>query len=221
MSLNLAVKTREILENLLADSHLAHFVCKLPIPKVYSGNGRIKLVILGQDPTVKNKASRATITTVLNLDKSGSLKNYLSRICTGLGISLENVYATNYLKNFFTEPPTQIKEIDIFKEFTPYWLPLLKEELAQFPHVPIIVLGQPLLLPIVCGGASSLVRDYWAYTANWKSGEKGIYRYVEPDKNILGRVVFPFPHQPSIGKQFYTKRFEEYIAFIIRKHLIT
>jgi len=91
----------------------------------------------GQDPTVKNEKSRASITQVLNLNKLGNLYNYLSRICSGLHLDLEkNIYATNYLKNFFIVPPTQIKGISIFNEFAPYWLPMLREELAEFTHTP-------------------------------------------------------------------------------------
>ena len=215
MNLTIDQKAREVLDNLASNPRLNHFIdCQLPIPQTYRGTGPIKLIILGQDPTANNVKSRATITTVLNLDKPGNIYNYLSRICNRLDFDLENIYASNYLKNFFKDPPTQITEIDVFKEFAPYWFPLLREELAQFPQVPIIILGEPLLSAIVCGGASPCVRDYWGYKPDWKSGEKGTYCCLEPDKNILGHVVFPFPHQPSIGKQFYAERFGSYVTFV-------
>ena len=35
--------------------------------------------------------------------------------------------------------------------------------------------------------------------------------------NILGRMVFPFPHQPSIWKRFYADRFEDYVTFMKRQ----
>lgn len=218
MNLTIDQKAQEVLDSLASHSRLNHFVdFKLPIPQVYHGTDDIKLIILGQDPTVRNVKSRATITTVLNLNKPGSLYNYLSGICNRLGFDLENIYATNYLKNFFKCPPTRITEINIFKEFSSYWLPLLREELVQFPQVPIIALGEPLLSAIVCEEASPRVRDYWGYTSNWNSGEKNIYRYLKPDKNILGCIVFPFPHRPSIGKRFYAERFRDYTAFVKRQ----
>lgn len=219
MNYTIDQKAKEILDSLASHPKLSHFIdYQLPIPKVYQGIDIIKLIILGQDPTIKNIKNRASVTTVLNLNKPrGSLYNYLSRICIKLDIDLENVYATNYLKNFFINSPTRITEINIFEEFAPYWLPLLREELAQFSQVPIITLGQPLLSAIVYEGTSSLVRDYWGYTLNWKSGEKGTYRCLESDKNILKHVVFPFPHQPSIGKRFYIERFRKYIAFMKRQ----
>ena len=134
-------KSQAILRHLTTDHRLGQFVVSnLPIPVVKRGTGPIKLIILGQDPTVKDEAGRAKIKTVLNLDKKGGLLVYLAKIAKGLDLDLNaNVYATNYLKCFFTHPPTQIKEIDIFQAFGPYWLPLLLDELKEFEGVPIVV----------------------------------------------------------------------------------
>jgi len=185
------------------------------LPAPHKGSGVIGLIILGQDPTVKRKESRKLIKEVLNLDKHGSLRCYLAGICAGLGLDLDvNVYATNYLKNFFNRPPAQIKEVDIFQLFEPYWLPVLLEEIEPFADIPIISLGQPLLGAMVKLGASSFVHDYWGYTKNWQSGERGTYRYLAPEFNKTGRIIFPFPHQPSLNKEFYRDRLAEYIYFI-------
>jgi hypothetical protein len=211
-------RAAEVLKTLKSDRRLSHFVDpSLGISEAYHGGDTIRLIILGQDPTVKNPASRLTIRTTLNLDKAGSLRNYVCNVCNNLDLDLENVYATNYLKNFFTAPPTQITELDVFKEFGPYWLPLLKDELAQFPDVPVISLGQPLLGTIVTDDTSPLVRDYWGYVANWKSGEQGPFSSLAAEDNILGRAVYPFPHQPGIGKRFYAERLKSYCAFMKRR----
>ena len=126
----------------------------------------------------------------------------------------ENVYATNLLKNFFIDPPTTIKGIDIFTEFTPFWLPLLKKEFDQYPNVPIISLGEPLLTALVTDGHSKKVRDYWGYTKDWKRGVNKSFSYIHPEQNILNCEIFPFPHQPSISKQFYRERLEKYIEYV-------
>jgi uracil-DNA glycosylase len=204
------------LSELKANPKLRRYVdSTLDIPEVFRGKGEIRLVVLGQDPTVKDPVSRRSINTVLNLDKGGNLKAYLSRICEGLGLELDqHVYATNYLKNFFVEPPTQIDEIDIFQLFGPIWLPLLQAELALFPQAPVITLGEPLLTALVRGDASPRVRDYWGYTPRWKSSETGPFRHLAPRANVLERTVFPFPHQPSIRKQFYRERLGDYTAFV-------
>ncbi|MCI0615882.1 hypothetical protein L0244_23095 [bacterium] len=209
-------KTAEIYGKLMASPQLSRFVdSSLKIPKIFSTSEEIRLIILGQDPTVKNQRSRAKINTVLNLDRKGSLRNYLNGICKDLEIDLDqNVYATNYLKNFFIRPPTQIKEDDVFEKFAQVWLPLLREELAQFDNAPIISLGEPVLSIIVHENASKLLRDYWGYNDDWMTGKTLPFRYIKSDDNVLSRVIFPFPHQPSINKKFYCARLKEYVAFV-------
>ncbi len=85
----------------------------------------------------------------------------------GLGWSLEeNIYATNLFKNFFVKPPTQIKEVDVFKEFPRWWLPFLRNELNSYPNIPVITLGEPLLSALVDDGINRRVRYYWRYSIN-------------------------------------------------------
>ena len=208
-----------IFQQICQDEQLSKFVdCSLKhIPDVFIGNGQIKLIFLGQDPTVKSKKSREHIKQVLNLDKkNGKLKRYLNDICQKLGLDLEkNIYATNYFKNFFIDPPTTIREIDIFQEFQKYWLPLLRKEINQFPKVPIITLGEPLLKLVVRNGFPKKVRYYWGYAKNWRDGVYRSFNYINFDENFLNRIVFPFPHQPSKARMpFYQKRFQEYIDFV-------
>jgi hypothetical protein len=215
--LDVEQRARAVLGAIASDPELARFVdFSLDPPGVLRGSGEIRLIVLGQDPTVKNPRSRARITTVLDLDRRGSLRTYLARVCEELGLDLDrHVYATNYLKGFFVEPPTRIEEIDAFQVFGPLWLPLLRDELAQlFSGIPVISLGEPLLNMLVCEGASPYVRDYWGYTPDWKSGKADPFRYLEPDENRLGRTVFPFPHQRSVRKQFYRGQMSNYTAFI-------
>ena len=209
-------KAVEILHRLVSDPELGRFVDgNLPIPKAYCGTGEIRLIILGQDPTVKNPLSRAKINTVLNLDRKGSLRAYLDDICQGLGLDLDrNVYATNYLKNFFVAPPTQIDQEGIFTRFAQVWLPFLREELAHFGNAPVIALGEPVLSIVLQGDAPKLVREYWGYSAEWRVGKTIPFRYVKPADNVLSRVVFPFPHQPSITKRFYYERLQAYVKFV-------
>lgn len=117
-------RAEAILQCAAADSALGRYVdSKLCIPRSFQGTGPIKLVLLGQDPTVKRESARATIRTVLNLDREVNLRRYVARICLGLGLKLEkHVYATNYVKSFFVRPPTQIREIDVLSESSRWWL---------------------------------------------------------------------------------------------------
>jgi hypothetical protein len=216
METTIEQKAQIVIDQLKITSKLYQFVdSNLSIPKVFRGTGEIRLIFLGQDPTVKNQKSRNNIKFVLNLDKTGSLTNYLNKICKGLGLELEkNIYATNYFKNFFVLPPTQIKENELFNDFARLWLPLLQEELKPFGNIPIITLGQPVLELIVQGDVPKLVREYWGYNSKWKSGKTLPFKCITPSYTILNRRVFPFPHQPSISKRFYRDRLSDYVNFM-------
>jgi len=142
----------------------------------------IKLIVLGQDPTVQDATARAKIRTVLNLDKNGSVRAYLSGLSQKLEIDLQqNIYATNIYKNFFIAPPTQISEIDIFKAFLPAWLPLLKDELSQFDGIPVITLGEPVMNSLFISGKPNRLRNYWGYTSEWKTGKFDGLDYIKPE----------------------------------------
>ena len=209
-------RANHIFERLKQDKRLGRYVDEtLPVPSPYRGSGAIKLIVLGQDPTVKNPEGRRAIITVLNLDRNRSVRAYLAGVCNGLGIQIaENVYATNLYKNFFIHPPTKITEIDVFQEFRDAWLPLLKDELEAFADIPVITLGEPLLAPLVGENVSAKVRVYWGYTPEWKAGRVKPFGYIRAADNQLNRTIFPFPHQPSLRKLFYKARMSDYVSFV-------
>lgn len=212
-------KADAILKKLLfVDCPIKNYVENRLVPEPFCGTGKIRLVILGQDPTVRNPETRNSITTVLNLNKKGSLRSYIKRICNGLGIDLDaNVYATNLVKNFFTEPPTSIREVNVLREASKYWLELLKDEINNFPESVILSLGEPVLSVLVRSPGSAKVRDYWGYTKEWKASKQSDFRCIDSRLCILERSVFPFPHQPSISKRFYMDRFKNYLAYVRKK----
>lgn len=68
----------EILTQMMQDRALSpHINPRLRIPTIHRGKGRIRLIVLGQDPTVKDEKSRHGINIVLNLKGHGALHNYL------------------------------------------------------------------------------------------------------------------------------------------------
>lgn len=172
----------------------------------------IKLIIIGQDPTIKNVERRKEITTTLNLDKSGALRKYVEEICNGLNISLSNVYATNVFKHFYTIQPAQTFEV-LKKHLSPY-LVLLEKELSNYPNCPIITLGEPVLN--LLGNKNVKVRDYWGYDAKTHKSTQS-FKCVLPEENKLNRIIFPFCHQPSIRKDFYKDNLNQYVRFVKEK----
>lgn len=172
----------------------------------YIGSGNIGLIILGQDPTVRNAAQRARIKCTLNLDKEKSaLRVYVERICASLGLSLDNVYATNIYKYFYTVPPA-----DTLGVLSLHKLPniaLLKEELSLFGECPVVTLGEPVL-QLLCGEGYR-VRHFWGY-------DDASFHHIAAEDNVLQRPIFVFPHQPSMRKRFYKDNFDAYLQYMRR-----
>ncbi len=178
--------------------------------KPYWGKGEIKVIIIGQDPTIQNVKRRAEITCTLNLDKNGPLKKYIEEdICVGLGITLENVYATNIFKYFYTKRPATT--FLILQNHLNENLNLLVNELDQFQNATIITLGEPALQ--LLAGINSRVRNFWDYNKKTKK-RNGKFLFSHSEDNLLSRDFFPFPHQPSLRKNFYRDHRFQYIEFV-------
>lgn len=211
---NLDKKIRQIHTLILSKPHLREFADVVhPIPNTYTGSGRIKLIVIGQDPTIANKASRKKITTVLDLDKPGKMQRYIFGICEELCIDpFKELYATNLFKNFFDEPPGF--SAGVMDKFVSLWLPVLQEEVMLFPDIPIITLGDNVLGYITTEKTNNYIRNYWGYTEDWKTGANLPLRHIMPDENLFGRVIFPFPREPNMHKQFYTDRYKSYIEHV-------
>lgn len=191
----------------------------------YIGTDEIKLVVIGQDPTVRNLESRKNVACTLNLNKQNSaLYRYIKRLCDGLGITMENVYATNLFKYFYSIPPANTPEV--LKSHLQPSLELLKEELSEL-SLPtdclLITLGEPvlkLLLNQDVPNNEKKVRFYWGYDSRTKESNRN-FRFVDESKNVLSHKFYPFCHQPSMRKQFYKDWIKEYVGFIKANNIIT
>lgn len=215
MKFHIEKKCRDILLQINKNPHIREYVDhSYPPPRVYQGRGEIKLIVVKQFPTVKNPDGQASISVTLDLDKDSALRIYLTQICGGLGIKLEqNVYMTSLLKNLFVRPPTEFDDNNVIETFAGYWLPLLKDEVRQYPLAPIIALGEPTLKPILYFNQDYEVKYYWGYNDEWRQGKRNCFRFAHPDNNRLGRMIFPFPDQPGPATEFYRTLLPEYIAY--------
>lgn len=192
----------------------------------YIGGGEIKLVIIGQDPTVKNPKSRKNITSTLNLNKPKSaLLRYIDGICSGLGITMENVYATNLFKYFYSASPAGTPEV-LQSHLEPN-LKLLKDELSDLnlsTDCLVITLGEPVLRLLLeenrVSRKEKKVRYYWDYNSTIKSSDRN-FRFVNESKSALSHKFYPFCHQPSMRKQFYKDWLKDYISFVKENSFFT
>jgi hypothetical protein len=201
----------------LANSEIGSYIEKsLAPPEPFRGRGKIRLIVVGQDPTVQDPEYKKKVKVVLLLNQPGRLRTYLGKICKGLDIDLdENIYATNLLKNFFMRPPDKINKEDaqFYQKAADYWIPLLREEIEEFEDVPVLTLGQPVLNCLMEGPEEVLIRYSWGFKGPGQYG--GDFGYVRPGENVLGRVIFPFPHLPGLSHKIYGgERMDGYFEFM-------
>lgn len=184
----------------------------LPFSKA-DKTSKIKLVFIGQDPTVRREESRGKINVTLNLDKENSLKTYLKKVCETLEIDLGNeVYTTNLYKCFFKFPPADDQTI-LTRQFK-NWMDFLINELTVFKNSIFITLGEPLINQLIHLN-SKKVNYYWDYIGQTKSGKK--FKFNEPFENYLQKRIYPIAHQPTWNRnEFYKTYLSDYLEYIKR-----
>jgi len=112
-----AILIRDYLKNFMDDPLNEIDDSLLPVTP-FKISSEIKVIIIAQDPTIQQKKSRQKIDITLNLDKNGALKNYIEKICKNLNVKIENIYATNLFKYFYTHPPEKTFNV-LKKHFEP------------------------------------------------------------------------------------------------------
>ena len=215
----LSIEVRRVIDKLTNSEISSYIDTSLTPPEPFRGRGKIRLIVLGQDPTVQNPAYREKIKVTLLLNQPGRLRTYLQNVCKALDIDLdENIYATNLLKNFFPVPPDIMRDKDpqFFQKAADHWIPLLREEIEEFENVPILPLGEPVLNCLARGPDRVLIRNYWGYEGPAQYGQN--FGYVKPEGNVLSRIVFPFPHLPGLSHKIYRQQMNGYLAFM-KEHI--
>ncbi len=215
----LSIKAMKIIDKLASSEIGSYIDTSLTPPDPFRGRGKIKLIILGQDPTVQDPEYRKKIKVALLLNQPGGLRTYLGKVCKALDIDLDdNIYATNLLKNFFTVPPDTMRKKDpqFFRRAADHWIPLLKEEIEEFENVPVLPLGEPVLNCLTKSPDRVLIRYSWGYEGPAKYGRN--FGYIKPIENVLSRVVFPFPHIPGLSRDIYRLQMGGYLTFM-KKHI--
>lgn len=207
----------KIKERLCSDPEIGRFIDEtLEPPDPYGPEKNARLVILGQDPTVKREESRARVQVVLNLNRGGALRSYLVEVSKLLNLDLsQDVAAINVANNFFTAPPTTLPD-PVLSIAVDHWAPLVKRQLASHPNACFISLGEPILKVVSNNGASCRVRDYWGYEDSRTPGNPALFKALPETMNKLDKIIYPFPHQPSRGRKFYAQTLQAYSRFVLQ-----
>ena len=181
----------------------------------FVGEGEIRLIILGQDPTVTKVEERNKVQVTLNLDREeGVLWRHVNKVCQGLGLEVDNIYATNVFKYFYTDKPTKNAATQrVLQKHAKPNIKLLKEELEVYPNLPIITLGEPILKLLTY--PKNKVQYYWDYDENDKTSH-GHFTHVAPSDNELGRDIFPFVHANyyMMRNRLYKDNFYGYLEYV-------
>jgi len=151
-----------------------------PFPKAFTGQGEIKAILLGMDPSTND---RIRFDTVFNINgKDTRYFNLIRKNLDAIELPLDNLYVQNFCQNYFTKTTFQHKRN--WYHASAIWWKYLKEELDEkFPlEVPLLV-------------TSDLLFHRLTYFVK----EKFTYFYEHPDQvpvksmtAICGRMVFPF-----------------------------
>lgn len=132
-------EVRKVIDKLKRSEISSYIDTSLTPPDPFRGSGKIRLIILGQDPTVQDPENRKKIKVTLLLNQPGRLRTYLEKVCKALEIDLdENIYATNLLKNFFTVPRIQcvIRIRNSFRRQQPIGFHFSKKRLRNLKMFP-------------------------------------------------------------------------------------
>jgi hypothetical protein len=136
----------QILDSLLSDyPGLVHD--RYPFPEAYIGNGEIKAIILGADPTriVNDKPQPFKMVFELDNPKSPYFRSVQKNIDLVDGLSMENVYVQNLCRNYFIKETSGNKDwVDIARK---YWSSLLAQELDRMfaSSVPVLMTTEFIL----------------------------------------------------------------------------
>lgn len=151
------------------------------LPKPFHGEGKIKAIVIGTDPTYKKDNGKFEFVFGLNDENSPFFRGILKNL-QEINLSLKNVYVQNLVKNYFRE---ETSKNPIWKKCAILWRNNLKSELDSiFPiGIPVLATAQIILKVLL---HEDKVKGL---TAGRIYKNKIIFK---PEENYLGRPVFAF-----------------------------
>ncbi len=117
------------------------------IDPFYKTGNKLKLLIIGQDPTIFNEPERVTTVLMLNeiQGKNGQLRQWLEKELFGTeNFSSIEIYATNLVKCQFEQPPSLSSKgaLNFLKPRYELCKAYLKEEISNFKPDIVLTLGE-------------------------------------------------------------------------------
>lgn len=170
---------------ILKEGDIKYLDTEKPFPEPFRGDGSIKAIILGADPS---NPDGNILHTVFDLNLQGKRdRRYFSAIEQNIGeIGLEyrNIYVQNVCRNYFEK--VTYKHKSNWKKAAALWLPILKKELdGFFPRdIPVLATTE-IILQILLKNKQDFrhVADYYSLKEPTP---------IPENQNHMGRDVFPF-----------------------------
>jgi uracil-DNA glycosylase len=116
------------------------------IEPYHKDGSAIRLMLIGQDPTIFNSPERVNTVLMLNetSGRNGQLRKWLETELIGKD-NFENVevYATNLIKCQFSKPPSQSGGISFLKKRFEYCKSYLYSEIEKYKPTLVLTFGEP------------------------------------------------------------------------------
>jgi len=162
---------------------------KYQIPSAHLGEGQIKAIILGADPThiVDGRPIQMTSVFEIRDEKSPYWRGINRNLHCINGLTKSNVFVQNVCRNYFTkETSKNNKWLEIAREF---WIPFLSEELnSRFSeNIPILMTTEFILKAALID--SKIRMDAFSIYSECKSFPK--------EENLFNRELFAFYRHPN------------------------
>ncbi len=116
----------------------------LKVLPFYQEGGPFRLMLIGQDPTIRRRAERVKHVLMLD-DENSQLSRWLHRLFEQKNFNSITIYATNVVKCSFSKPPSDFKGggYKFLKKYAEKCRPYLAMEVKSFKPDLVITLGQP------------------------------------------------------------------------------
>lgn len=181
-----------------------------PFPATFTGNDKIKAIVLGADPTHIVNGEPEQLEKVFQLNKPKSSPYWRSmntNIAQIANLSLDNLHVQNVCRNYFTKETSKNKDwVHIARN---YWVEHLKEELdSKFDkEIPVFMTTEFIL-------HSLLIDDYIKIKA------KDIYQNcitIKKEDNLLARELIAFYRHPKYSLSNWNN-YRDYISSKIKNY---
>lgn len=114
----------------------------LHVSPYYRAGDKVRLMLIGQDPTIYKNPERVAYVLMLN-QKNGQLSRWLEGLFGDANFQSLTLYATNLVKCSFTKPPSTTKQggFNFIKRYFDNCRAYLNQEITMFKPTLVLTLG--------------------------------------------------------------------------------